>query len=134
MSDHCRPLKGAQDSHCTLGILTLVQAGITVLDANGTILAANKPWEEIAAANGLAESDSGVGGSYLRIYDSAGPHPLAIHIAQGIRKVLNGTLHSFSSNYESSDTDLRREFPSWLAPCKVTEAIVPSLCISTLPI
>lgn len=116
MSDHCRPLKGAQDSHCTLGILTLVQAGITVLDANGTILATNKPWEEIAAANGLAESDSGVGGSYLRIYDSAGPHPLAIHIAQGIRKVLNGTLHSFSSNYESSDTALRREFRLLASP------------------
>ena len=116
MSDHCRPPNGAQDSHCTLGILPVMQAGITVLDANGIILATNKPWEQFAAANGLAENDSGVGGNYLRIYDSARPHPLAIHVVQGIRNVLNGTLHSFSSDCESPDTALRRGFRILASP------------------
>ena len=95
-----------------------MQDGITMLDANGTILATNKHWEQIAAANSLAENDSDVGGSYLRIYDSARPYPLAIHVAQGIRNVLNGTLHSFSCDYESPDIALRRGFRILASPMR----------------
>ena len=44
---------------------------IVVLDATGVIVVANRAWREFGQRNGRRLEDSGVGTSYLQVFDAA---------------------------------------------------------------
>ena len=116
MSVHPLRLKHRQEPALDPSILHVLPANIAVLGADGTILAVNEAWERFGAANGLAADACGVGLNYLHVCDSAGTHPDAMHVAEGIRHILDGTIRAFSYEYESSSPFLRRWFRVIVTP------------------
>ena len=116
MSVHHLRLRQRQDPALDSNILHVLPANIAVLAADGTILAVNEAWERFAAANGFTGDAYGVGLNYLRICDSAGTHPDAAQVAEGIRHILDGTIRAFSHEYESSSPFLRRWFRVIVTP------------------
>ncbi|GAB1722392.1 MAG: putative Histidine kinase [Nitrospira sp.] len=116
MSVHPLRLKHRQEPALDPRILHVLPANIAVLGADGTILAVNEAWERFGAANGLAADACGVGLNYLHVCDSAGTHPDAMHVAEGIRHILDGTIRAFSYEYESSSPFLRRWFRVIVTP------------------
>jgi PAS domain S-box-containing protein len=83
-------------------------AHIAILDADGTILAVNRAWEEFAAANAAGQAGTtaladpfGVGANYLAVCDSASGScgSEAPAVAAGIRAVLGGEQDVFSLEY-----------------------------------
>ena len=116
MSVHPLRLKHRQEPALDPSILHVLPANIAVLGADGTILAVNEAWERFGAANGLTADACGVGLNYLHVCDSAGTHPDAMHVAEGIRHILDGTSRAFSYEYESSSPFLRRWFRVIVTP------------------
>ena len=116
MSVHPLRLKHRQEPALDPRILHVLPANIAVLGADGTILAVNEAWERFGAANGLTADACGVGLNYLHVCDSAGTHPDAMHVAEGIRHILDGTIRAFSYEYESSSPFLRRWFRVIVTP------------------
>ena len=116
MSVHPLRLKHRQEPALDPSILHVLPANIAVLGADGTILAVNEAWERFGAANGLTADACGVGLNYLHVCDSAGTHPDAMHVAEGIRHILDGTIRAFSYEYESSSPFLRRWFRVIVTP------------------
>ena len=64
--------------------------------------AVNSAWERFVAANGFVGDAYGVGLNYLQVCDAAAPNPDAVHVAQGIRHIPDGTIRAFSYEYSSS--------------------------------
>ena len=117
MSVHpLRPRQRQPEPALDPNILHVLPANIAVLDARGTILAVNEAWERFAAANGFVGDAYGVGLNYLQVCDAAAPNPDAVHVAQGIRHILDGTIRAFSYEYESSSPFLRRWFRIIVTP------------------
>ena len=116
MSVHPLRLRHRHEPALDPSILHVLPANIAVLAADGTILAVNEAWERFGAANGFTAEASGVGLNYLRICDSAGNHPDAMHVGEGIRHILDGTIRAFSYEYESSSPFLRRWFRVIVTP------------------
>ena len=82
-------------------ILNALPAHIVLLDLNGTIVAVNEGWRQLADSNLLTDPTYGVGLNYLAVCDGAfGPDaPTAHAVAKGIRSVLNGSSRRFSMEY-----------------------------------
>ncbi|MCW5800265.1 MAG: Histidine kinase [Nitrospira sp.] len=116
MSVHPLRLKHRHEPALDPSILHVLPANIAVLGADGTILAVNEAWERFGAANGFTAEAYGVGLNYLHVCDSAGTHPDAMHVAEGIRHILDGTIRAFSYEYESSSPFLRRWFRIIVTP------------------
>jgi len=116
MSVHPLRIRHRHDPALDSSILHVLPANIAVLGADGTILAVNEAWERFGAANGLTAEAYGVGINYLHVCDSAGNHPDAMHVAEGIRHILDGTIRAFSYEYESSSPFLRRWFRVIVTP------------------
>ncbi|HEY3838261.1 MAG TPA: PAS domain S-box protein, partial [Bryobacteraceae bacterium] len=92
--------------------LDALGAGICVLDGQGCILAVNRSWREFAIANPPVPKDYAVGSNYLNVCENAtGPQrEEALAMAEGIRKVLGGTLESYSQEYGCHSPNERRFF------------------------
>ncbi len=135
MSIHPLRLRQRQEPALDPCILHVLPANIAVLAADGTILAVNEAWERFAAANGFTGDAYGVGLNYLHVCDSAGTHPDAAHVAEGIRHILDGTIRAFSYEYESSSPFLRRWFRVIVTPMQGHErygAVVTHINVSDL--
>ena len=87
-------------------------AHIAIIDETGTILLVNKQWNKFARANGLKMEDGGLGINYLAVCDAAvGDEENEAHeAADGIRKVIAGTLDDFYLEYTCHAPDERRWF------------------------
>jgi len=103
-------------------VLDAVNAQVAVLDANGTIVAVNRPWRTFALENsatpGHPAPRTDVGTNYLEICRGAqGPGAdgaRAVH--DGIRAVLDGSAERFSVEYPCHAPDRRRWFQLTVAP------------------
>ena len=81
---------------------------LAMLDADGTIIAANAAWADHASANGTSPDVSAVGENYLSILDAVDDNdrPAAAAAAQGIRDVIAG-----------GQSEYRQDFP-YLTPAE----------------
>jgi diguanylate cyclase (GGDEF)-like protein/PAS domain S-box-containing protein len=82
-------------------ILNALPTHIALLDGNGLIVSVNQAWQAFAVANGLLQSNYGIGASYLGICDDARGDGAddARQAAKGIRTVLRGGSRSYSLEY-----------------------------------
>ncbi len=89
-----------------------LSAHIAIIDETGEILLVNKHWSEFACANGLNLENNGLGENYFAVCDAAvgdGENE-AREAADGIRKVIAGTLDDFYLEYACHGPDEKRWF------------------------
>lgn len=96
-------------------ILDSLPNHIAVIDADGTIIAVNEAWRKFAHENGNGQGEmmptgTDVGGNYLTVCnDSSGEErSTALHVADGIRKVLDGKLACFKLEYPCASPECER--------------------------
>lgn len=126
---------GRQDSPRDAGPLNMLPAAIVLLDTQGTIVAANESWERFASASGWSNDNHRVGCNYLQVCATVGVHPDGTHVAGGIRRILDGTIHDFSCEYMMSDPVPSQWFRVIVAPLRVGErryAVVLHIDVSDL--
>ena len=86
-------------------IFNALTAHIALLDAQGEIISVNDAWRQFAIANSngnaIEVERSGIGQNYLTVCDTSCGRdaPQALHVANGIRSVLNGEMASFTLEY-----------------------------------
>lgn len=92
-----------------VGTLPIITA---LLDRTGNILYVNEEWKKFADENGLKHDNYGIGENYIRICNKAEGKSSenAYEAGEGIQKVLNGTLQSFSVEYPCHSPDVKRWF------------------------
>ncbi|OLZ41078.1 two-component sensor histidine kinase [Natrinema saccharevitans] len=73
-------------------------ARVAILDASGTIVDTNEPWESFGDEQGLARTAGGVGSNYLAVCE-ASDDPDATETARGIREIAAGDSESFHLEY-----------------------------------
>lgn len=85
---------------------------IAILDGNGVILAANRPWRELAERKQGFPEPTIEGVSYIMVCESAaGRHvPDAANFANGLRRVLGGAYEEFTLEYPQNTGEARRWF------------------------
>lgn len=85
---------------------------IAILRADGTIIAVNATWNNVATQNGLVESVCGPGANYLRVCEQAtGPCSEESRVvAQGIRDVSEGRVPNFAMEYPCHSATMKRWF------------------------
>ena len=117
-------------------IIDALPEHIAVLDPRGVIVLVNAAWRRFALANGDSDQHkTGIGVNYLDVC-RAGNHEdndVAQVAAQGLRKVLEGTLPSFSIEYPWHSADEQRWFVMNVAPVHNAEfgAVVSHVNISS---
>jgi PAS domain S-box-containing protein len=98
-------MESSADSHrhpdtrpLDLAVLDALGAQVAVLDGQGTLIAANRAWEN--AAPDLYGRPAGVGVNYLGICESsADADPRCAGIARSLRELLDGRLGSFAAEH-----------------------------------
>lgn len=81
-------------------ILDSLDSHIALLDKRGVIIEVNESWKQYARENGLKDPNWGIGLNYLAVTDhSAVTCPEVSDIAKGIRGVLSGMIHKYTSEY-----------------------------------
>jgi PAS domain S-box-containing protein len=126
---------GRHDSARDAGALNMLPAAIVLLDTQGTIVGANESWERVASASGWTGDRHRVGCNYLQRCDAVDGHPNGTHVAHGIRRILDGTIHDFSCEYMLSGPIPPRWFRVIVAPLRVGDrlhAVVLHIDISDL--
>jgi PAS domain S-box-containing protein len=88
-------------------ILDALTAHICVLAEDGTILAANRAWLNVAGDNPLASSKTGVGGSYLSVCEAVAE---AREVARGLQGVAKGEKQEFELEYACHSPEAQRWF------------------------
>lgn len=105
------------------GILNSIPANITLLDAEGKLIAVNDAWREFAHANDNTDLTFGVGKNYLQTCDDASGEYVegAILAAAGIRSVLLGQDSNFIMEYPCHSPLKKRWFRLMVTPLKAGE-------------
>ena len=93
-------------------VLDGLSAHVAVLDASGTIVAANEAWKAFASDNGADPRSVSEGADYLGVCESAsGPEAEgAAEFAAGVREVLAGRKERFELEYPCHSPTERRWF------------------------
>lgn len=101
-------------------ILDALAAHIAVLDADGTIIAANASWKRFAQANGTQHPRAFIGANYLAVCDTAARDgdPQAMMVARGMRMVLSGATDQFTLEYPCHSPDQKRWFILHVTPVR----------------
>ncbi|MFA6014216.1 MAG: EAL domain-containing protein [Gallionellaceae bacterium] len=103
-------------------ILDSVSAEIVVLDRQGTIIAANLPWQRFSLENNIVAGHSvlyaGIGSNYLDACQlgTASTPDQAVNACDGIQSVLNGSIPSFSLEYPCHSPTQQRWFSMSVTP------------------
>ncbi|NBO38402.1 PAS domain-containing protein [bacterium] len=97
--------------------LDSMSAHICILDSNGRITAVNRTWREFAQNSGAADPNSFLGLNYLQICenDTSKQSSNSLETVRGIKKVLNGEISEFVTQYPCHAPTKRRWFL-----CRVT--------------
>ncbi|HEY0073371.1 MAG TPA: PAS domain-containing protein, partial [Abditibacteriaceae bacterium] len=92
--------------------LNALESHIAVLDADGTIIAANKAWRQFAAHNEGIDAECGIGVNYLTVCDNAtlGGAEEAPIVAQALREVISGQRELFTLEYPCHGPTQQRWF------------------------
>lgn len=99
-------------------ILDGLSIHIAIIDEDGAIIAANKPWDDFAIANGLASGTASAGANYLTVCDrSVGSYSEeSTVVAAGIRAVLRGAIPQFALEYPCHSPSEQRWFMVRVTP------------------
>ncbi len=87
-----------------------LSAHIAIIDQDGTILAVNQAWRDLAGTNGGDGRKTGVGANYLLVNDQAegANSSEGKPFANGIRAVLSGQIDTFEMEYPCYTMDRER--------------------------
>ena len=86
------------ESSLHLAVLDTLQARIAILDEHGTLIAANRAWDE--GSPDLHARPVGIGANYLAVYESAAAvDPRCAGVARSLRELLGGALGSFAAEH-----------------------------------
>jgi DNA-binding CsgD family transcriptional regulator len=99
-------------------IVNSLSAHVAVLDSQGVVIETNRAWQHYAAENGMQGKTDCIGISYLSICDrarEAGEQEGDV-VALGIRKVLQGELLEFVTQYPCHSPTRRRWFNLRILP------------------
>jgi DNA-binding CsgD family transcriptional regulator len=90
-------------------VINSLSAHIAILDKNGVILETNRGWNSYSFKNGMPEDFDYRGINYLKVCDAATGEDSsdAYHIAEGIRKVIQGDFKEFLYDYPCHYQDSR---------------------------
>ena len=90
-------------------VINSLSAHIAILDKNGVILETNRAWNSYSFKNGMPEDFDYRGVNYLKVCDAATGEDSsdAHHIAEGIRKVIQGDFKEFLYDYPCHYQDSR---------------------------
>jgi diguanylate cyclase (GGDEF)-like protein len=99
-------------------ILNALPAHIALLDNQGVITSVNDGWRLFATANGLASPNFGLGMNYLDVCGSTqgDEATMARQISIGIRRVLDGQVKSFVTEYPCHSPTVQRWFQLMVMP------------------
>ena len=91
---------------------------MALIDAHGVIVMANEAWRRHAVANESGAPPIGVGQHYLKIFDSSqgGDSHNATEVAVGIRRVIQGELPEFASEYICRSSERKRRWRITVTP------------------
>lgn len=112
------------------GILDSLIANICVVDAEGTIVAVNRAWNRFAEENSYVPEDSatetlayGIGRNYFDICQNAlgDDAEAARETAEGLKKILGGSLGRFSIEYPCHAPDQQRWYLLTISPISSEE-------------
>ncbi|WP_260839395.1 PAS domain S-box protein [Methylomonas koyamae] len=108
------PVANERFIHAVVGALPIQ---FCVLNADGTILAGNKPWAEIEGVQSIAPQTLPIGENYLSLLENGlAQHFGAEDFIQGVRSVLNGSRSAFALEYSYPSPSGRRWFESKVLP------------------
>lgn len=103
-------------------VLDVFDAHVAMLDRDGVIVAVNAAWERFASENGRALTSCGVGRSYLAACQSDETDQDAGAAADGISRVLSGTLPIFTMEYPCHTPDKERWFSMMVRPLRRSDS------------
>ncbi|MBL1264786.1 diguanylate cyclase [Candidatus Methylomicrobium oryzae] len=100
-------------------VLDSVNQEIAVIDHDGTIVYANRAWQQFGTDNNLKDGVS-AGSNYLKVcaVSAAAGDRLAAEVANGIREVASGKRASFSCEYPCHSPNTRRWFIMNVTPLR----------------
>jgi len=102
-----------------VGVLNSLSAHIAVLDAEGNIIAVNDAWKKFAIENGGDTNSVDVGSNYFKACLHASENEgiqEAMHVSDGIRKVLFGELDEYEFEYACHSPFEKRWFSMRATP------------------
>ncbi len=111
----------------TIGVLEAIPDQAAVLDPDGVVVQANRPWLDTPASHRLAVERSPVGTHYPAELSGQDSRPAQI-AADGIRSVLAGALPGFASEYDV--TAAERSYSMHVDPLPAGGAVVRHVDIS----
>ena len=126
---------GLQNSPLDAAPWDMLPAAIVLLDTQGMIVAANESWERLASASGWPSDSHRIGSNYLQACNTVGVHPDGTRVADGIRRILDGTIHDFSCESMMPGSIPPRWFRIIVGPLQVGErryAVVLHIDVSDL--
>lgn len=95
------------DREVARAVLNSLSAHIAILDEKGVILETNNAWQNFALRNGMGEAFDSIGVNYINLCDGSDGDGVedAHRVAEGIRKVIDGSLREFLYNYPCHSPD-----------------------------
>ncbi|MGB3209543.1 MAG: LuxR C-terminal-related transcriptional regulator [Desulforhopalus sp.] len=112
-----------QDQNLYKVVIDSMSAHVAILDERGQIIETNRSWQEYGRRNGMPESFDSIGTNYLAICEIAiqNPEDDADRVARGIRKVLEGQLDEFLTQYPCHSPDQKRWYAVRVVPYRDDE-------------
>lgn len=107
-----------QDQNLCKVVIDSISAHVAILDEHGIIIETNRSWQEYGRQNGMHDSFASIGINYLAICETAIVHPEddADRVARGIRRVLDGELDEFMTQYPCHSADQKRWYAVRVVP------------------
>ena len=104
-------------------VVDSISAQVAILDGNGIIVETNRAWRVFGQANGMPPEYESIGANYLLACTDSGDHSQeeATRVAEGIRRVLNGELDEFMTEYPCHSPDRRRWYVVRVVPYRDAE-------------
>ncbi|MDX6207846.1 MAG: hypothetical protein QOE24_237 [Frankiales bacterium] len=109
-----------------LELLDAIDAPTCAVDPRGSIIAVNRAWRAFSVDNGGDPERTGVGLNYFDVCEPPTAAALAgaPEVADGLRRVLSGTLDRFQFDYPCHGPDHERWFSLRIAPLPETAGAV----------
>ena len=107
-----------QEARKRAAMLDALPSNVALLDADGVIVAVNEAWKRFGDANGLRDTNHGVGRNYLDVFDPGASPDAALNpgVAAALRAVLAGGRSTLAIEYPCDSPQEQRRFLLTAAP------------------
>lgn len=105
-------------------IIDSMSAHVAILDEHGLIVETNRAWQDFARENGMQEPCDSIGINYFTTCEGPSGHrgEEAGTVADGIRKVLQGSLSEFLTHYPCHSPEQKRWFAVRVVPFRESQS------------